>query len=170
MASVVKPEYVSYREFARRVGVHPTTIQDAVDKGTLTTTLVGGTKKLEANASMAVWNERRKSLEDVNPVTKARNESKAASETYKARILKLDYEKKKGELISIDEVKKQAFDVGRILRNAFLNIPPKISAELAVETNPRKVEAILDDEIRRAIKEMKRGKYHDDTALHDLLL
>lgn len=98
------------------------------------------------------------------------SESRASLQAYKARIAKIEYEQKAGNLISLDEVKRDAFKIGRVLRDLLLNLPHKISHELAAETNPSTIEKLLDSEIRQALDEITRGKFHDEQPLHKFLL
>jgi hypothetical protein len=45
--------------------------------------------------------------------------------------------------------------VARLVRDAMLNIPDRVAAELAAETNQFKVHQRLTHEIRRALEDMK---------------
>lgn len=98
------------------------------------------------------------------------SESRASLQAYKARIAKIEYEQKIGNLISLDEVKKDAFKIGRVLRDLLLNLPHKLSHELAAETNPATIEKLLDSEIRQTLDEITRGKFHDEKPVPNLLL
>jgi hypothetical protein len=84
-------------------------------------------------------------------------ESRAIKEGFLARLAKLDFEEKSGKLILVDRVKQQAFECAQNVRNALLNIPQKISAEIASEVDPFKIEQILDKEIRSALEELSRA-------------
>lgn len=75
-------------------------------------------------------------------------QSRAVREAYQARLAKLEYEKAIGKVIDADTVKVQAFKVARQVRDGLLNIPDRVAAELAAETNPAKVHARLYRELR----------------------
>ena len=99
------------------------------------------------------------------------SESRAALQAYKARMAKLEYEAMQGKLINVDEVKRDAFKIARILRDAILNVPIKLSHEIAAETNPKAIEKLLTTELRQVLSEISRGKYYEDAEpLPDFLL
>ena len=68
-----------------------------------------------------------------------------------ARIAKLDYEERRGKLLPKDEVEMAAFDMARQVRDRMLNIPSRVSAMLAAETDAARCYQILDNEIREAL-------------------
>ena len=77
--------------------------------------------------------------------------SRALNEHYKAALKKLEYDAKAGDLVPRSEVEKEAFECARTCRDAMLNIPNRLSAVLAAETDPHRVETILRDEIQNAL-------------------
>lgn len=81
-------------------------------------------------------------------------QARAAREMYQARLARLEYEQKIGKLVSADEVKAEAFAAARRTRDAMLNISSRIANQLAAERDPAKISARLDDEIRRALREL----------------
>jgi hypothetical protein len=81
------------------------------------------------------------------------SKARAAREIYQARIAKLDYEERLGNLVSRKSVEVKAFNTFRILRDACLNIPDRVSAQIAAETDPTIVYEILMAELRRAFEE-----------------
>ena len=66
--------------------------------------------------------------------TKAR----AVREHYQARLAKIDYEERMAKLVSGDEVQVAAFNKFRQFRDAMLNIPDRLAAMLAAETEAAK--------------------------------
>jgi hypothetical protein len=80
--------------------------------------------------------------------TKAR----AVREHYQARLSKLEYEEKVGSLISKDEVQIATFNHFRQYRDGMLNIPDRIAAMLAAESESAKCYEILATEIRPRIR------------------
>jgi hypothetical protein len=55
------------------------------------------------------------------------------------------------------EVKRESFRTARQVRDSLLNLPDRLAAELAAETNQFKVHQRLVKEIRRALEELKLG-------------
>ena len=53
-----------------------------------------------------------------------------------------------------DEVRKEAFTLGRTFRDRMLAIPGRLAATIAAVSNARKVEQLLADEIRQALEEV----------------
>ena len=76
---------------------------------------------------------------------------------YKAAILKLDYEERTGKLILAASVDKDFFDIARLTRDAILNIPDRISAELASITDTHVISEKLTVELTQALEELSRG-------------
>lgn len=84
-------------------------------------------------------------------------ESRAIREAYQARIAKLTYEEKSGKLVSANEIKVQAFQTARIVREGILNIPDRLASQLAGETDSNAIHSLLTDELTRALKEITGG-------------
>ena len=82
--------------------------------------------------------------DDESPLTKEKIRTQRAT----ADIKEMEAKEKAGKLIDVEVVKKQAFTAGRNVREAFQNLPARISAELACETDPHRVESKLENEIR----------------------
>ena len=78
--------------------------------------------------------------------------SKARREFYNAEMARLNFEQKSAKLVEAEEVKRQAFATGRIVRESLFNIPDRLAAQLASETDPNRIHALLTDEIRKALE------------------
>ena len=81
--------------------------------------------------------------------TKAR----AVREHYQARLSKIEYEERVAKLVPKDEVQVAAFNKFRQFRDHMLNIPDRVAAMVAAETEAAKCYEILAIEIRRALNE-----------------
>jgi hypothetical protein len=68
-----------------------------------------------------------------------------------ARKAELVAKKLAGQLVEAAAVKRAAFEAARTIRDNVLNIPDRIASELAVETDPGKIHARLDLELRQAL-------------------
>lgn len=91
--------------------------------------------------------------EDGEPITYA--QARAQHERFKARLAQLELEQREGKLVEADAVKRESFRTARLVRDALLNLPDRIAAELANETNQFKVHQRLVSEIRRALEDLK---------------
>ena len=70
-----------------------------------------------------------------------------------ARLAKIDFEERTEKLVSRDEIQVAAFNRYRTFRDGMLNIPDRLAAVLAAESDPRQVHELLSTEIRKALTE-----------------
>ena len=80
---------------------------------------------------------------------------------YKEELIKENYEKvklgndeKRRVLIQKSEVDKAAADTAKAFKNLLLNLPGRLSAILAAETNPREIEIILQKEFSAGLRKL----------------
>jgi hypothetical protein len=85
------------------------------------------------------------------------NESRARREHYQAELAKLEVDLKRRELVPAVEVSKAAFAMGRSVREALSNLADRLSHQLAGETDPARIHAVLTDEHRAALAELADG-------------
>jgi len=85
------------------------------------------------------------------------NESRARREHYQAELAKLQVTQQRGELVPVDQVKKEAFALGRSVREALANLADRLSHQLAGETDPARIHKVLSDEHRAALVELADG-------------
>lgn len=71
---------------------------------------------------------------------------------FEARLRELDYKTKVGELCENKKVEKEAFRIGRQLRDALLRIPERESALLAAESNEHTIKERLIKELTSAME------------------
>lgn len=81
------------------------------------------------------------------------NKARAVREHYQARLAKLEYEEKVAKLIPADDVKVAAFNLFRRYRDHVLNLPDRLAAILAAESDAAKCYEILAVEIRKTLNE-----------------
>jgi hypothetical protein len=81
--------------------------------------------------------------------TKAR----AVREHYQARLVKLEFEERTATLVSKEAVQSAAFDTFRQFRDRMLNIPDRVAAVVAAESDATKCFEILSVEVRKALNE-----------------
>ena len=65
--------------------------------------------------------------------------SRAVREAYLAKLAKLEYETRSGNLLPRDEVETAQFKVAWLARDNMLNIPDRSAHRLASETDPARV-------------------------------
>ena len=82
------------------------------------------------------------------------NESRARREHYQAELAKLEVDLKRRDLVPAVDVQKEAFALGRSVREALANLADRLSHQLAGETDPARIHAVLTDEHRAALVEL----------------
>lgn len=85
------------------------------------------------------------------------NESRARREHYQAELAKLQVATQRKELVPADDVKKEAFNLGRSVREALANLADRLSHQLAGETDPQVIHKLLSDEHRNALVQLSDG-------------
>jgi hypothetical protein len=93
--------------------------------------------------------EESQSSSGASQYTKAR----AVREHYQARLTKLDYEERSGDLVRKAEVQVAAFNHYRRYRDHMLNIPDRVAAMVAAEADAAKCHEIIASEIRRILND-----------------
>jgi hypothetical protein len=82
------------------------------------------------------------------------NESRARREHYQAELAKLQVSQQRAELVPAEQVKKEAFQMGRSVREALANLADRLSHQLAGETDPARIHQVLTQEHRSALVEL----------------
>ena len=165
-----KTARLSFRAYAKLRGLSPEAVSKAVRLGRIRChTDEDGVKYLIQDEADKDWEEntdkafQRKDLDEeelerrepeISVEGSTYSNSRALRESYQAKIARLEYEKLSGSLVPIEEVKAEAFKLSRTVRDAILNIPDRISAQLAAESDQHKVYSILTDELTRALEEL----------------
>lgn len=79
--------------------------------------------------------------------------SRAARETYLARLAKLEYAQRSAKLIDVDEVRAQVFALTRRIRDNFLGLPDRLSPLLAGQSDPAAIHRALTEDILAVLAE-----------------
>jgi len=82
-------------------------------------------------------------------------------EYWAGKLNELKFLKEKGKLIEKDEVEREFYEVALMLKEKLLNIPMRVSNELAGKSDEFEIRQILEDEIRLALEDLSR-KLRDD--------
>jgi hypothetical protein len=83
--------------------------------------------------------------------------SRIKSEVERAKLLEIKARIEAGKYVAVEDVKAAAFNRARVVRDALLNIPERLAAMLASESDERRVHQILATEIRTALEELTDG-------------
>ena len=158
----MKGELISQAEYARRRGVSRQYVGRLIKSGKLS--LVDG--KIDFDLA-------EQQLDNVVDSTRSNSglpgraeleghgstplmEAKRLHEEYKARLAKLRYEEARGILIEKSEVEREAYAVGRTVRDAMLAIPSRLRDMLAAEDDPKKVHRLIEREIELALEDLSK--------------
>jgi len=113
------------------------------------------TKKVEPSTSSPTSEDQQKIIKKAGLDKKqSLADSQAQKALYDAAIRKLDFEERDGELLKKSDVEKDAYNMARIIRDAILNIPDRISAELASMTDVHVISEKLNAELNQALEEL----------------
>jgi len=168
---------MSLRAYAKRRGCAMSAVQKAIRTGRITTTADG---KIDPAQADAEWEQNTvpravaAARHRTSPSPPRRLSASVAPdpalagggnylvargvrEGFLARLAKIQYEEKLGKLINRDEVQVERFNTNRIIRDGVLNIADRVSAQLAAETDEKKVHEILTTELRNALNGIADG-------------
>jgi len=153
---------MSQRAYARHRGVAVSAVQKAIDSGRISTLPNG---QIDSDVADEEWARNTRAFvppgarrggqdDDIDAFGASQyNKARAVREHYQARLAKLEFEEKTAKLILADEVKVAAFNLFRQYRDHMLNIPDRVAAILAAESEAAKCHEILAGEIRKALNE-----------------
>lgn len=177
-------ELMSQRAYARHRNVTHRAVQKAIESGRIAGAIEGGKINAyvadrlwadntdESKPSNSVsGNPRHRRPDDSPPVPgagaasnmegggaagggTAYTKARAVRETYAAKLARLEYEQKSGELVRRDEVKTSAFNAARKARDMLMTIPDRVAATLAATDDQGECHRILSEEIRRVCEEL----------------
>jgi len=74
----------------------------------------------------------------------------------RARLAELELGEELNELTRTKGVERAVFTLVRQALNSMMNLPSRLRSQLAAENEPRKVEAMLEDEIRKIAEKMQK--------------
>lgn len=111
-----------------------------------------GGKRINNSPEEVIENAKKIGIDPGNVPTLV--ESKTIEAAYKAKLAQIEYEEKVGTLIDAEKVKKEAFRLARVTRDAMLGIPDRVAAEIAGMTDPFAVHTKLITEIRNSIENL----------------
>ena len=95
-------------------------------------------------------------VEQMPPASSAYQSYRATREAYSSKLERIKYEEKAGLLVHRKQVELEADAIGRLVRDAILNVPPRIAAQVAAENDRVKCELIIEKELRLALEELAK--------------
>uniref|UniRef100_UPI00333FB83A hypothetical protein n=1 Tax=Wolbachia endosymbiont (group B) of Pilophorus perplexus TaxID=3066160 RepID=UPI00333FB83A len=81
------------------------------------------------------------------------------NEIERGKLLEAKAKAEIGELVPIEEVKRDAFNTARVVRNNLMNIPDRVSALLASLSEAEKIHMTLTEEITNSLEELSNTKF-----------
>lgn len=144
-------ERVNKKECADLLGVSKQRITQLAKSGVLVFDTDGKIDKDEAVKKFNNSKSRVKTTDNQENNDESLTYWKTQTEKFKSQITEIDLKKAKGELLEAEDVKENASSLGLKLQNALLSIPERISAVIAVESDPLKIRQILLQEIRESL-------------------
>jgi phage terminase Nu1 subunit (DNA packaging protein) len=147
---------LSLRAFAKRQGVTENAVRKAVASGRLSKSLGSVKGKpfiADPELADAEWVTNVQPQPDKGKVIPQNTlvEAQRSATLERARKLKLDNDLKDGRLMEVATVKREWFEVARTIRKSMQNIPARLSAEIAAESDAARVYLKLDAAIREAL-------------------
>jgi hypothetical protein len=138
------------RAFAKSLGVSHTAVQKAVASGRLAKSVVRDAKGrpviVDAGLARAEWGQQARPTRARYSTTLVEAQRRVALQ--RARGLKLANDQKSGRLVEVSKVAREAFESARTIRDAMLNLPSRLSAELFAAPDEPTLRARLEAEIR----------------------
>ncbi len=99
---------------------------------------------------------------DVDNPTDTYTQARTAEKRLKVELLELDLQLKKGEMVLTKDVEFAAYTAARQLRDRMLNIPDRVAAIIAAETDEVKIRDLLTDHIESEIRSISKDKFGID--------
>ena len=158
-----KPKGASLRAFAASVGVtHPAVIK-AIRSGRLSASIAkdakGHPRIVDVVLALSEWKagatkphpSTANGREPRGPKPATLTEAQLRVAAQREIKLKLENDRTEGHIIDAGQARREAFNAARIVRDGLLNIPDRIAAQVASETDPGRVYRLLEGEIRNAL-------------------
>lgn len=170
---------LSISAYARHRGVSHVAVHKAIKTGRIEREPDGTIDVAKADAA---WQkntnpaQKRKTEKDVAPVPgrpvdppivnsgPSFAQSRAIREAYNARLAKLSYEEKSGNLVKTDMVKVAWFNTLRVLRDRVLNMPDRMAPLLSAESDQKVIRDLLDKELRQILSDAADSITYSNTS------
>lgn len=156
---------ITQTEFAREIGVSKQYVCYLVKQG-IVQLVDGMVDREQANEALLAIRDpsqplRRKNAENHgergNKLSTMLLKTRIKNEIERGKLLEAKAKAEIGELVAIEEVKREAFNTARVVRNNLLNIPDRVSALLASMNEAEKIHEKLSEEIKTALGSISEG-------------
>ncbi|WP_353286466.1 hypothetical protein [Wolbachia endosymbiont (group A) of Crataerina pallida] len=157
-------EKITQTEWAREIGVSKQYVCYLVKKG-IVELEDGLINREQANEAVAAIRDpsqplRRKNYsENGEKLSTMLLKTRIKNEMERGKLLEAKAKAEIGELVAVEEVKRDAFNVARVVRNNLLNIPNRVSALLASLSDTEKIHMALTEEITNSLQELSNTKF-----------
>lgn len=170
---------ITFAEMAKLMECKPPSVTKAVQSGRIAAAVVeqDGKRWLDRDLAIELWhkNTRQSRLgvqKTVGHAPRSReqlrqqvdmmpddaipelNVSRERREHYQAELAKLEVDLKRGELVSAESVKKEAFNLAKTVREALINIPDRVANQFAAESDSQAIHMALAHEIQSALERL----------------
>ncbi|ERN55655.1 hypothetical protein WMELPOP_03353 [Wolbachia pipientis wMelPop] len=158
-------EKITQTEWAREIGVSNQYVCYLVKKGIIE--LENGlVNREQANEAVAAIRDPSQPLRRKNPENENTSnlstmllKTRIKNEMERGKLLEAKAKAEIGELVAVEEVKRDAFNVARVVRNNLLNIPNRVSALLASLSDTEKIHMALTEGITNSLQELSNIKF-----------
>jgi hypothetical protein len=160
-------KHLSLRGLGRSLGVSLTAVQKGIRSGRLTSASIGYTPNgtpYVANPARAVeeWNAGATKADTRQGQTSTLVQAQLGVAEARREGLTIANAQKRGDLVNAAAAQRAAYDCARTIKEAMLNLPDRLAAELAGESDPRKVHARLEEEVRAALEAVAEVLAHGE--------
>lgn len=154
---------ISRSEWARRQGFSRQYVNKLISEGKIK--LINGmisenqanaVLDIQRNPSLPQYRAGKSSYERTENVNELFARARLKNEIERGKLLESKVKEEIGKLIDVEEVRKTAFAMGRIIRDGILNVPDRVSALIATITDASQIHEILTNELRQVLEELSR--------------
>lgn len=143
-------EFISIAKFSKKNNIPRTTIQKAIEseritsvKRSITGKVIGINKKQALKEFKSNTDPVRSNSSKQQDQKTTYNESRAMTESFRAKTAELEYLEKAGILVSIEQVEKEMTEIIMLLKSKVFRLPEQLANELVVLTDIHKTEQLI---------------------------
>ena len=145
-------------DYARHRGVSRAMVTKWVNAGTIKRTTRGRIKVAEADAVLDELATARVQKQEARTTVAGitYTQARTMKEAFAAKMAKLEYEKRQGQLIEKSEAQRQAFNAARRTRDALLAVGSRTAALARAAKSDFEAEQIITREIQNALENLSQ--------------